>query len=340
MSSTGKPLISVVIDTYNYGIFIEKAIGSVLGQSLPADMFEVIVVDDGSTDDTAERLEKYKGRIVYVRKQNGGQASALNAGIERARGEAVAFLDADDYWYPKKLESIAPFFEKNGPIDLVYHYMDIVDADGKITGELKDSRGDVPFSIRPMERVLAGEIPFASETSGITVRASALRTIMPLPEEMRICADWYVNFLLPLYVRECAMITSVLGAYRIHGANLWKNRALSASHVEAALVVLRAASRAMESSGKKLGYDISKCLGRMRPIIEEQDIVLRKLKGDHPGALAAAALWQAAPQAGLRGIFERSMKKMHLILYAALPLGAYRWLYARYEKSALFRIKR
>ncbi|MBX3300747.1 MAG: glycosyltransferase family 2 protein [Nitrospira sp.] len=90
------PRISVVIPTYNRGRFIAKAIESVLRQSVMD--LEVIVVDDGSTDETRTVLEEYSGRIRYIYQENAGVSSARNAGIRLAQGEWVAFLDSDDEW--------------------------------------------------------------------------------------------------------------------------------------------------------------------------------------------------------------------------------------------------
>ena len=94
--------ISVIIPTYNRADRVVAALGSVLAQTRPPD--EVIVVDDGSTDNTSERLAPYHERIHYVCQPNRGPASARNTGIKQASGELVAFLDSDDLWLPKKLE--------------------------------------------------------------------------------------------------------------------------------------------------------------------------------------------------------------------------------------------
>lgn len=107
------PLFSVVIATYNYGRFVARAIDSVLGQTL-AD-YEIVVVDDGSTDDTPERLGAYAGRITSVRRENGGQASAYNDGIALARGRFVCILDADDELLPDALEVFARHIDAIGP---------------------------------------------------------------------------------------------------------------------------------------------------------------------------------------------------------------------------------
>ena len=94
--------ISVIIPTYNSGPWVVEAVASVLAQTLPA--LEIIVVDDGSTDDTAARLSEFGAAIRYVRKDNGGVSSARNRGIAEASGDGIAFLDADDVWHPQKLE--------------------------------------------------------------------------------------------------------------------------------------------------------------------------------------------------------------------------------------------
>lgn len=96
------PRFSVVIPTYNRAAFIGRALESVLRQTQPGD--EVIVVDDGSSDDTPRVLEEFQGRIVTIRTAQGGPGKARNLGVERARNELVAFIDADDEWLPRKLD--------------------------------------------------------------------------------------------------------------------------------------------------------------------------------------------------------------------------------------------
>ena len=93
--------VSVVIPAYNCACYLPETIESALSQTLPP--LEVIVIDDGSTDDTAEVLARYEGRIRYIRQHNMGIAAARNAGIRIARGSLIAFLDADDIWFPSIL---------------------------------------------------------------------------------------------------------------------------------------------------------------------------------------------------------------------------------------------
>jgi glycosyltransferase involved in cell wall biosynthesis len=98
--------VSVIIPAFNCGQFLAETLESALSQTLAA--HEVIVVDDGSTDDTLAIAARYEEKIVYVRQVNAGVSAARNAAIERATGNWLAFLDADDLWEPNKLERVAP----------------------------------------------------------------------------------------------------------------------------------------------------------------------------------------------------------------------------------------
>jgi len=112
------PKISVIIPTYNSAQFIAEALESVFVQTYKD--YEVIVVDDGSTDNTKEVLKPYMSKIRYIYKENGGAASARNVGIKNARGEYIAFLDSDDLWLPEKLEKQVKYFEEHLQVDMVF----------------------------------------------------------------------------------------------------------------------------------------------------------------------------------------------------------------------------
>lgn len=98
--------VSVIVPTYNYGRFLAETLDSVFRQTVPA--HEVIVVDDGSTDDTPAVAARYGERVVYLRQPNRGVAAARNAGVDRATGDWLAFLDADDLWEPDFLARVRP----------------------------------------------------------------------------------------------------------------------------------------------------------------------------------------------------------------------------------------
>jgi glycosyltransferase involved in cell wall biosynthesis len=105
------PLISVIIPTFNRAAWVREAVDSVLAQSFQD--FELLVVDDGSTDTTGEALIPYGDRLRYIYQTRQGVSAARNRGLEMAAGEWLAFLDSDDFWLPQKLETQVDFLNRN-----------------------------------------------------------------------------------------------------------------------------------------------------------------------------------------------------------------------------------
>lgn len=126
------PKVSVIIPTYNRGNLIKRAVDSVLSQTFKD--FEIIIIDDGSKDDTKEVLAPYMDRVRYVPQANGGISKARNRGIELAQGQYIAFLDSDDYWAPEKLQMQTDILDGNPKIGIVYVRMPIVDEHGNVLG--------------------------------------------------------------------------------------------------------------------------------------------------------------------------------------------------------------
>ena len=126
------PAISVVIPSYNCAHYVTQAVDSALAQSVPVD--EIIVVDNGSSDDTPQVLARYGDRVRYAFQPNRGISNARNRGISMARGELIAFLDADDVWLPEKLEKQLQCLAANPEAGLVH--TDILHWDDR-TGELQ-----------------------------------------------------------------------------------------------------------------------------------------------------------------------------------------------------------
>jgi len=208
------PLFTVLITTYNYGRFIEEAIDSVMSQDFPLDKVQILVVDDGSTDDTSERVKKYGSQVEYLYKPNGGQASALNFGMANARGEIVALLDADDLFLPGKLARLAEVFEKDPALGMAYHRFQEWHVD---TGE----RGEytfVPLSgdVRTMPDFFLGYHPMA--TSCTSYRRTSLAPLLPIPEGIRMLADGYFVLLIP-FLAPVLAISEFHAVYRLHGTN-------------------------------------------------------------------------------------------------------------------------
>jgi glycosyltransferase involved in cell wall biosynthesis len=208
------PTITVVVITYNYGRFIEKAIDSVLAQEFPQERVEIVVVDDGSTDDTRERVSKYGSRVQYFYKANGGQASALNLGIAKASGEIITFLDADDWFLPGRLARVVEAFRGDPGVGMVYHQ---IQEWHERTAERRDwdfvaVSGDLH---KEPEKFVAYLTP---PNLAISFRRKALSGLLPIPEGIRMLADCYIAALSP-FVMPVLAIPEVLAIYRIHGNN-------------------------------------------------------------------------------------------------------------------------
>ena len=115
---SNSPKVSVIIPTYNCARFVGDAVRSVLAQSFQD--FELVVVDDGSTDDTEKMLQDYRGGIIYVYQSNRGLPAALNTGIRVTRGELIAILDADDLWDPDKIKEQVALLDNCPQVGLCY----------------------------------------------------------------------------------------------------------------------------------------------------------------------------------------------------------------------------
>ena len=126
--------ISVVIPTYNNAEFLIKAIESVLDQKYEA--YEIIVVDDGSTDDTQSVIKPYMAKISYFLKSNTGVASARNVGINNAKGNYIAFLDSDDLWSNNKLKETVKVIEQYPDVGLIHTGAYRVNRNGRILGSI------------------------------------------------------------------------------------------------------------------------------------------------------------------------------------------------------------
>lgn len=123
-------LVSVILPTYNRARIVQRAIDSALAQTCPS--IEIVVVDDGSTDDTPSVLARYDARVRVIRQRNAGVAAARNTGLSHAKGEFIAFLDSDDYWLPWKVEAEMAVLRAHPDVGLVWTDMSAEDANGRI----------------------------------------------------------------------------------------------------------------------------------------------------------------------------------------------------------------
>jgi glycosyltransferase involved in cell wall biosynthesis len=211
----------VLIDTYNHERFIEQAIVSAIEQDFPVEEREIIVVDDGSTDSTAEITRKFEPLVRVIHKPNGGQASAFNAGIPECKGEIVSFLDGDDWWVANKLQLAVCELEKNPELGTVGHGLYEVYPKGRPLHVVAPERNTLlHLQNLPTARLFTHLRCFLG-TSRITIRKKLLDQILPFPEELVIEADEYMFTLAPA-LAPLLVLDKPLFYYRLHDGNLFQ----------------------------------------------------------------------------------------------------------------------
>ena len=211
--------VSALIDTYNHERFIERAITSVLEQDFPASGREIIVVDDGSTDRTPEIVRRFEPHVRLLRKSNGGQASAFNAGIPECRGEIIAFLDGDDWWAPGKLRRVSDLLAADPFLGAIGHGMFLCLEGGSQHLVVPPSQARFRLdSVSAADFFRLNRCYFG--TSKLTLRTSLARKILPVPDSLVFEADEYIFTLAPA-LAEVLLLPEPLFYYRLHGANLF-----------------------------------------------------------------------------------------------------------------------
>lgn len=224
--SNNQPLVSILINNYNYARYVGDAIDSALGQTYSHT--EVIVVDDGSTDNSRDVIEGYGDRVVAVFKANGGQASAMNAGFAASNGDIICLLDADDLFLPERVSEVIKLFTLNPGIDWVFtesapiETRDLTDTDlNAVFQRIADcSSKDLPKKIDFRANIKKAEMPhFAPSTSNLCFSRTLLEKIFPLPEikgfSGMAITDIYIKLLAIGLSVGCVTIQD-LGIYRFH----------------------------------------------------------------------------------------------------------------------------
>ena len=208
--------VSVIIPTYNHAAFLPEALESVFAQTCSP--LEVIVVDDGSADETAEVLRVYKRRIQVLSQPNRGVAAARNAGAGVASGELLAFLDADDTWLPAKLERQVARFGGEPGVGLVHCGVEEVDVRGHQLRARLDGMGG--WVSREMLRFRQGVI--LGGGSAAVIRRTAFLDVGGFDETLSTSADWDLYYRIARRY-PVGFVPEVLVCYRIHGGNMHRN---------------------------------------------------------------------------------------------------------------------
>jgi glycosyltransferase involved in cell wall biosynthesis len=201
-----QPLISCIVPVYNGELYLREAIDSILAQTYRP--LEIIVVDDGSTDATADVVASYGDRLRYVWQANGGPGAARNRGLTLAQGEFVAFQDADDLWHPEKLARQMTRFTARPALDLCISH-----AQHFWISELKEEAER--FKNHPVSRPLPGYFPQA-----VLVTRSLFGRVGLFNPTLRLCSDvdWFLHAAEKGVVIE--ILPDVLVYRRWHRSNI------------------------------------------------------------------------------------------------------------------------
>src|SRR6476620_7792766 len=219
---------SIVINNYNYGRFLPDAIESALAQS--HENIQIIVVDDGSIDESRQVINRYGNRVIEIFKENGGQASAYNAGFAICRGDIVCFLDSDDTLFETAISQAVAAFQDTQLVKVEWQ-LQIVDALGTATGEIVPEK---PLPKRDLRQFSISNGPFydwwfTPPSSGNCYRRGFLQRAIPMPEpHFRHGADVYLTILAPLYGGICRL-PNPQGTYRVHSNNNFFGRPLDSN---------------------------------------------------------------------------------------------------------------
>jgi hypothetical protein len=215
MTGAELPTVDVLMPAYNYAHYVSRAVESVLEQDYPADRLRLIVVDDGSTDDTAAVVQAivdaHPGRIKLISQPNSGPSAAINRALAEADAELIAVLDADDIWLPAKTRRQAELLRDDPALGLIFCDMRVVDGEERT---VRPSQvGNIgAFPRRAFGRLLAQN---AATQSAIMLRR---KLAAPLPKGVPY-SDWWFA-LCVAQTAEVLYLPEQLALYREHGANL------------------------------------------------------------------------------------------------------------------------
>ncbi|HFB65867.1 MAG TPA: glycosyltransferase family 2 protein [Aeromonadales bacterium] len=236
MTQNIKPTVSVIIAVYNGEKTIKRAIDSILQQTWPVN--EIIIIDDGSTDNTRQVLADYKDKITTLHQQNAGVSVARNKGVEQAKSDWICFLDADDWYYPDRIKWHMEMIQQNPKLDFLTGDFDYIDENGNILrqsmqstkcgSQLLQLAGDKSSVI--MQGDLIGEFveQHFGDTHTLTLKRADFFKLGGYPQGVAVCED--VNFLIRLCAvsRYIGVKTLPMAAYFIHSNSATRSDPLRA----------------------------------------------------------------------------------------------------------------
>jgi glycosyltransferase involved in cell wall biosynthesis len=217
MDSKITPKVSVLMPVYNGEIYIEQALESLLAQS--EQDWELVVVDDGSTDSTPQILAKFNdARIKVVHQKNSGEACARNAGLEHAQGKYIAFLDADDFYFPNALEDLSSFLDLHPEYGVAYSNGQICDSNNQPLMTLSEIRPGL-YTGKILDRLVISSNVVTVPVCTMTRRSVITEHSVQFDRNLIIGPDWDFWIQLAVYT-AFGYLDSMTCNYRIHNTNI------------------------------------------------------------------------------------------------------------------------
>lgn len=256
------PRVSVIVPTYNCAEFLGRALDSAFAQTYLD--YEVIVADDGSTDDTRELVARDSRPLIYAYQQNRGLSAARNLAISKASGEFLAYLDSDDMWFPNRLQKQVEFMDANPDCGLVHSEVTVIDECDAVIHERFKKEANRPIlrghCAMAMLRTASMHVPSVLE------RTRCFRQAGPFDERLRSAEDYLHWLQVLLRGHSIGYIEEPLAMYR------WRTGSLSRNENKMHLAMVAAYRILLEECElrEKLGKDA-------------EDLVLRHIEGLHYG---------------------------------------------------------
>ena len=213
------PRVSVIIPSYNCARYLGRAIDSARAQTYKD--YEILVVDDGSTDDTKDVAMQYGRKVTYLYQQNRGVSAARNHAISKASGELLAYLDADDMWYPEKLERQVAFLDAHQECGMVHGEMSVINEQDEILHLrfYEETKRDVPQGYCVPKLLMRCHI----QTLTVVERRSSFDRVGVFDDRLPIVQDYLHWIMIAAEGQAVGYLAEPLGKYRWRTGSLIGN---------------------------------------------------------------------------------------------------------------------
>ena len=326
MSVSSVPRTTVLICNYNYGHFLGAAIDSALGQSHPVD--EVIVVDDGSADESSAVVAAYGSRVRWIEQAHAGQAAALQRAIDASTGDVLLLLDADDVFLPHKVATVLEVLHEQPAIEWLVHPLSLADEQLRVLGIQVGKLA--PGPIEPHVGSFAERLVTAA-TSGIVLRRRSAVAALPLigsnPDAVfhaRHDADALLLVRLAAGGARGFALTEPLALYRRHRQQQFPTR----GHV---VELLQRQIRVARAVAAELGHPWN---NGVRPSpCHKHELILMTLRGEPRFSVQRSTEYRSGVRSALLGLRDRPLRALRqLTALTSAYLVPRRWM-ARFTRS-------